>query len=115
MKRNKQNPQKFHTQKEMQFQNKPENRYLRRHKGEVPGIGAGLGATLAPINQAESVLGVSGDAKGVDEAGGKHGLLEAVGAALAVEAGKNEANGAEVIGGFAEIVEKFAEFGALQG
>lgn len=45
-------------------------------------------------------------------------LAEAIGGALAVESGEDEADGGEVVGavfGAAEGVEKLAEFGALEG
>lgn len=73
-------------------------------EGEVSDIGAGVGATLAPIDEAESVGGVAGHAEGVDEAGGEDGLLEAVGAALSVEIRNDKADGAEVVDGMAESV-----------
>jgi hypothetical protein len=82
---------------------------------KVSGIGAGLGAAFAPIDEAEGVVGVAGHAEGVDEAGGEHRLLEAVGAALAIEAGEEEADGAEIVAGMTEGVEELAELGALHG
>lgn len=60
-------------------------------------------------------MGVPGHAEGVDEGGGKNRLLEAVGAPLAIEDGEDEPHGAEVVGGFAEVVEELAELGALFG
>lgn len=60
-------------------------------------------------------MGVPGHADGVDEAGGEDGLLEAVGAALAVEGGEEEPDGVEVIARFAEVVEELSELGALLG
>lgn len=60
-------------------------------------------------------MGVAGHAEGVDEAGGEHGLLEAVGSALAIEAGEEEADGGEIVAGVAECVKELAELGALLG
>lgn len=91
----------------------PQNPNLSGNEGEIAGIGTGFGAAFAPIDEANSVVGVSGHAEGVNEAGGEHGLLKAVATALAIEAWKKQTNCVEVIGGFAEIVKKFAKFGAL--
>lgn len=89
---------------------------LGSNQGEIAGVRAGLGcAALAPIEEAQGVLGVPGHADGVDEAGGEDGLLEAVGAALAVEGGEEEPDGVEVIARFAEVVEELSELGALLG
>lgn len=93
----------------------PTLQHLGSDKSEIASIGAGLGASAAPVEEAEGVLGVPGHAEGVDEAGGEDGLLEAVGAALAVERGEDQADGAEVVAGLAEGVEELAELGALLG
>lgn len=93
----------------------PALQYLGGDEGEVSGIGTGLGAAFAPIDEAEGVVGVAGHAEGVDEAGGEHGLLEAVGSALAIEAGEEEADGGEIVAGVAECVKELAELGALLG
>lgn len=84
-------------------------------EGEVSGIGTGLGSAFAPIDEAEGVVGVARHAEGVDEAGGKHRLLEAVGAALTIEAGEEEADGGEIVAWIAEGVKELAELGALLG
>lgn len=60
-------------------------------------------------------MGVAGHAEGIDEAGGEHGLFEAVCASLAVKAGEDEADGAEIISGIAESIEELAELGTLFG
>lgn len=70
---------------------------LRSHKSEVSSISAGSGATLAPVDESEGVEGVLGEAERIDKGCGEGGFLEAVGAALAVEAGEDEADGAEVL------------------
>lgn len=88
-------------------------RHLGGNEGEIAGGGAGGGAALAPIEEAEGVGGVAGDAEGVDEGGGEDGLLEAVGAALAVEVREKEADGGEEVVVGAEGVEELAELGAL--
>jgi len=82
-------------------------------EGEISGCSAGGGATLTPVDESEGIGGVTGDAEGVDERGGENGLLEAVGATLAIEVGENEANGREEVAVNAEGVEELAELGAL--
>lgn len=64
--------------------------YLGGDKGEIARIGPGLGASEAPNEEADSVLGVAGHAESVDGAGGDDGLLEAACAGLAIERGRFE-------------------------
>lgn len=90
------------------------NNYLGGDEGEVSGIGAGGGAALAPVEEAESVRGVSGDAEGVDQTGGEHGLFEAVGSTLAVEGGEDEADSAEVVAGGVDEIDELAEMPSLR-
>lgn len=87
-------------------------------ESEVAGESTGLGAALAPVEEALGVGGVARNAEGVDDAGGEDMLAEAVGSPLPVEGGQDEADGGEIVGaisGAAECVEKLAEFGALEG
>lgn len=92
---------------------KSKTQYLSGNESKIASIGTGLGASAAPVEEAESVLRVPGHAESVDKAGGEDGLLEAIGAAFAIERGKDQADGAEVIAGLAEGVEELAELGAL--
>lgn len=87
--------------------------HLGGDQSEIAGVGAGLGAAFAPIDEAEGVLGVPGHGEGVDKGGGEDGLLEAVAAALAVEGRQDEAEGGEVVAGVAEDVQVFPEHGPL--
>lgn len=61
------------------------------------------------------VVGVAGYAEGVDDAGGEHVLLEAKGAAIAVEAGEDEPHCSEVVVRLpAESVQKLSELGLFK-
>ncbi|KAL6977869.1 hypothetical protein U1Q18_026652 [Sarracenia purpurea var. burkii] len=82
-------------------------------EGKVACIGAGSGAALPPIEEAEGVLGLPRHAEGVDEAGRKHRFLEPVGSALAVDGREDQPDGAEVVPGIAVGVEELPELGAL--
>lgn len=82
-------------------------------EGKISCCSAGGSATLTPIDESEGIGGVTGDAEGVDEGGGENGLLEAIGAALTIEVGENEANGGEEVAVNAEGVEELTELGAL--
>ncbi|KAH6782113.1 plant/protein [Perilla frutescens var. frutescens] len=85
---------------------------------KLPAKAPDLGPPLRQLRRRWESGGVARYAEGVDEGGGEDVLMEAIGAALAIEAGQNEADGGEVVGavlGAVEGVEKLAEFGALDG
>lgn len=67
----------------------PPLQHLGGDEGEVARVAAA--AAAAPVGEADGVGGVLGDAERFDEGGGEGGLLEAVGAALAVEGREDEA------------------------
>lgn len=66
-------------------------------KGEVAGVGTRAGAALTPVDEAQGVRRVLGQAEGVDEGGGEGGLLEPVRAAFPIEGREDEPDGAKVV------------------
>lgn len=89
--------------------------HLGRNKSEISGISSSPSTAFAPVGKTKSVVGLSRHAKSVNKASGEYRLLEAIGAALSIEAGQNQANGGKVVGRTAEGVEKLAELGTLLG
>lgn len=89
--------------------------HFSRDHGKISSIGAGFSTPFSPVDEAKGVLGLPGHAEGVNEASGEHGLLEAVGAPLAVEVGEDQSYGAELVAVYAKGVEEYAELGTLLG
>lgn len=89
--------------------------HLSRNKSEITDISTSLSTTFAPVDKTKSVLRLSRHAKSVNKASGEYRLLEAIGAALSIKAGQNQADGRKIVSRTAEGVDKLTKLGTLLG